>query len=114
MCVQYIPKIYMHKIVVMLSVGWISVKHLLLSFRVTTLALGETDDCPDANKVTLKDMDEINFHLMTTKQTKHKPCPRFVGCVIYRIFLDVLYYLGYPVIPPLLILHIFSYIDYSV
>ena len=31
-----------------------------ISFRVASLALGQSYDCPSASEVTLKDMDEID------------------------------------------------------
>ena len=36
-------------------------------FRVASLALGQSYDCPSASEVTLKDLDKIDWHLTTTK-----------------------------------------------
>ena len=42
--------------------------HYPISFRVTSLALGQSYDCPSASEVTLKDAGKIGQNLMTTKQ----------------------------------------------
>ena len=41
------------------SSKWICVIYLPILFRVTSLALGQSYDCPSASEVTLKDMGEI-------------------------------------------------------
>ena len=44
--------------------------YLPISFRVTSLALGQSYDCPSASEVTLKDMGKINKYQTTTKHKK--------------------------------------------
>ena len=61
---------------------WIHVVYLLISFRVTSLALGQSYDCPSASEVTLKDMDTINLYQTTTKQ---KPCAYCLAFRAWRI-----------------------------
>ena len=43
--------------------------HLPTSFRVASLALGQSYDCPSASEVTLKDVAKINKYYTT----KHEP-----------------------------------------
>ena len=40
--------------------------HLPIFFRVTSLALGQSHDCPSAGEVTLKDMGKIDLYPATT------------------------------------------------
>ena len=40
--------------------------YLPVSFRVTSMALGQSYDCPSASEVTLSDMDKINQYQPTT------------------------------------------------
>ena len=44
--------------------------YLPISFRVTSLALGQSYDCPSASEVTLKDMGKIYQYQPTTKHNK--------------------------------------------
>ena len=48
---------------------WIQMNYLYLpiSFKITTLALGQSYDCPSASEVTLKDLVNIGWYLITTK-----------------------------------------------
>ena len=41
--------------------------HLPISFRVVSLALGQSYDCPSASKATLKDMGKTDQYLNTAK-----------------------------------------------
>ena len=43
---------------------------LPISFRVSSLALGQSYDCPSAGEVILKDMGKITHYLTTTKHDK--------------------------------------------
>ena len=43
---------------------------LLISFRVTSLALGQSHDCPSASEVTLKDRRNVEQNQTTTKHNK--------------------------------------------
>ena len=51
---------------------WIQVIYLSIFFRVASLALGQSYDCPSAIEVTLKNMGKINLYSTTTK---HKVYP---------------------------------------
>ena len=44
---------------------WIHVIYLPISFRIASLALGQSHDCPSASEAILKDQGEIN-HFQTT------------------------------------------------
>ena len=41
-----------------------------MSFRIASLALGQSYDCPSASEVTLKDMGKMCWHLTTIKHNK--------------------------------------------
>ena len=47
---------------------WIHVDYLPTSFRVGSLALGQSYDCPSASEATLKDMGIIGMYETTAKQ----------------------------------------------
>ena len=69
---------------------WIHVIYLPVFFRVTSLALGQSYDCPSASKVTLKDMDKIFEHSTSPQQNtpKHKQHSYFMG---YTVILLTIY-----------------------
>ena len=46
------------------------VMYLPIAFRVTSLALGQSHDCPSASEVTLKYKSKTERHLTTTKHSK--------------------------------------------
>ena len=50
----------------MINFWYIYMIHFTISFRVTSLALGQSYDCPSASEVILKDMGKINEHQTTT------------------------------------------------
>ena len=50
-----------------MSLWRIQMIYLPLSFRVASLALGQSLDCPSASEVTLKNMGTINWYQTTTK-----------------------------------------------
>ena len=50
---------------------------LSVFFRVASLALGQSYDCPSASEVTLKKMGRIGQYLTTANITKHKWCAYF-------------------------------------
>ena len=58
----------------------VHVINLLIFFRVTSLALGQSYDCPSAREATLKDIGQINKHQITTK---HKV---WIVCIIFMIY----------------------------
>ena len=63
----YIPlNIFTVLLLFLLSWKWIHVIYLLISFRVISLALRQSHDCPSASEVTLKDMSKIGQHQITT------------------------------------------------
>ena len=49
---------------------WIQRLPLPISFRVASLALGQSYDCPSAREATLKDMDIIDQHPITAEHHK--------------------------------------------
>ena len=65
---------------------------LPISFRITSLALGQSYDCPSANEVTLKDMGKINQLSATTQHDQASTmcichemfCRIFIQCSINR------------------------------
>ena len=61
--------------------GRIPVFNLSISFRVTSLALGQSYDCPSASKVTLQDMHKINHYLTTTEHNKVRTM-----CIILGVY----------------------------
>ena len=44
--------------------------HLLIFFRITSLALGQSYDCPSASEVILNNMGKTNSYQTTTKHNK--------------------------------------------
>ena len=51
------------------SLFWIHMIYLPIFFSVTSLALGQSYDCPSASEVTLKDMGKINlYHIANHKR----------------------------------------------
>ena len=62
---------------------------LTISFRVTTLALGQSYDCPSASEATLKKRCEsISYestmsYITITKQSTTKPCTYFMEYTLY-------------------------------
>ena len=52
------------------SFYWNHVIHLPTSFKVASLALVQSYDCPSGSEITLKDMDKIVFCQTITKQNK--------------------------------------------
>ena len=49
------------------SASLIFVMYFPISFRIASLALGQSYDCPSAREVTLKDMGKIGWYITTTK-----------------------------------------------
>ena len=64
----------------------------LISIRLTSLALWQSNDCPSASKATLMNIDKyvmwmsfiMNDCIITTKQSTTKPCAYFLGiwCIL--------------------------------
>ena len=64
---------------------------LLISFRVASLALGQSYDCPSASEVTLKDMSKIRHYLtQQLNSTNGKNMCVFLGmyCTLLEWFLN--------------------------
>ena len=57
---------------------FIHVNYLSIFFRVASLALGQSYDCPRASEVTLNDMGKIKAYQTTSKHNSSK----FLGCTI--------------------------------
>ena len=59
---QYIPIIMckIHTVLCLIVIWWQSI--LLIPFRVTSLPLGQSYDCPSVSEVTLKDMGNCSAH----------------------------------------------------
>ena len=61
---------------------------LLISFRITSLALGQLYDCPSANEIILIDMGkhiknwQRIYITATTKQSTTKQYAYFMGCTV--------------------------------
>ena len=55
---------------IFISCQWHHVVHLPIFFRVSSLALGQSYDCPSASEVTLKNMGKTGQHLTTTEHNK--------------------------------------------
>ena len=67
--IQYIPQ-NMHMVVLCFVLLWFHCLFLVdmynilpISFRITSLALGQLYDCPSASEVILKDMGKIDLHI---------------------------------------------------
>ena len=61
--------LHRHSLYVFYQFLWIYRPYFTISFRVTSLALGQSYDCPSASEVTLKDMGNIDHYQTTTKHT---------------------------------------------
>ena len=61
--------------------SWILVIGLPIFFRVASLALGQSYDCPSASEVTLRDMRKINPYQTITKQGI--PCVYTLECTLF-------------------------------
>ena len=66
-----------------ISNHWNHVIKLPISFRVASMALGQSYDCPSASEVTLKDMGKIDQHQNTAM---HEPCGHSRG-VLYILMM---------------------------
>ena len=70
--------------VVISSVHVIHALYLPVFFRVASLALGQSYDCPSASEVTLNYMGEIGrYQNRTQNTTKREPGAWFLWCVFY-------------------------------
>ena len=58
--------------------------YLPISFRVTSLALGQWYDCPSASEVTLMYMGKINQYQTTIKHTKDELCAYYLRCTLLQ------------------------------
>ena len=58
----------------------LNVFHLTISFRVASLAMGQSYDCPRASEGNLKDMGKIDLCLI---KKKHKPYLYFLGYTVH-------------------------------
>ena len=56
-----------------------------ISFRVTSLALGQSYDCPNASEVTLKDMDDMD-NCQTTTTIHNKALALYINLGIFFFF----------------------------
>ena len=59
-----------------MSCLWIHVIYIPISFRVASLALGQSYDCPSASEATQKDMGKS---INTIYTTNHELCALFLG-----------------------------------
>ena len=69
--VQYVPQ-HIHMVLLCFILfwwysWWIHELYLPIFFRVASLALGQSYDCPSASEVTLNDMIKIDHQLLITK-----------------------------------------------
>ena len=68
-----------------------------ISIRLTSLALGQSNDCPSANKATLMNMDKSSYEFImndcitTTKQSTTKPCAYFLGYTVHAALSSGIY-----------------------
>ena len=69
------------------SSRWIHVIHLPIFFRVGSLALGQSYDCPSACEPTLKDMGKTDQCLTTTKPNKEGTI-----CIILAMYCIYVFY----------------------
>ena len=78
------------------------ITYLPISFRVTSLALGQSYDCPSASEVTLKNMDKM----ICTKTQQNTTMPIFrgiycnmddakIGLILAQIWLIMAYLQSY-------------------
>ena len=91
----------MYTVCVCFGLLWISPKYRFtnspqicsLSFRVPLLPLGQSHDCPNDSKGTLryiKDIGQIFWYLTTTKENYYEPCAWFVGCCVSAVWIIVI------------------------
>ena len=67
LCVQ---SIYAWFYCVWFVVKWLHMSKLSIFFRVTSLSLGQSHDCPSASEATLKNMGKINKYHITARDKK--------------------------------------------
>ena len=72
-------------VVIYYQLLWIHLMNLFIYFKVASLILGHSCDCPSTSKVTLKDMDKFDHYPNTKNATNFKPCACFLGCTILLI-----------------------------
>ena len=58
---------------------WICVTDESIFFRVASLALGQSYDCPSASEATLKDMGNRSLYQIITNSIKFEPKAKFLG-----------------------------------
>ena len=76
--IQTRPQLYNLKYIrYIMKSWWIYVIYLPISFRVTSLALGHSHDCPSAREVNLKDMGKERFVIYNHKKTQQN-----INCVL--------------------------------
>ena len=66
------------------------VKFIYISFRVTSLALGQSHDCPSASEVTLKDIGKTGHYHITTKCKQSMNHAQNFWDVSHRVHLNIL------------------------
>ena len=70
----------------LITLLWFDAGWFIHIFRVTSLALGQSFDCPSASEATLKNMGKyslsIHCHVTTTKQSTTKTCISYMICVV--------------------------------
>ena len=62
---------------------WINMMYLPISFRVASLALGQSYDCPSASEATLKDMDEIDHQVPQQNTRDLEPCANVLWWTLF-------------------------------
>ena len=84
---QYIPWI-MHMFFFFVTILLMDIRndviYLSVFFRVTSLALGQSYDCPSASEVTLKNMSKTYCQQTSEKTTKYKPRAYFSGSTLHK------------------------------
>ena len=60
---------------------WIRLRHFPIFFRITSLVLGQSYDCPSDSEAIQKDMGELACSRAQRNTTKHELCPYFLGCI---------------------------------
>ena len=82
----------------MVCCGFVKIDFIPTSFRVTSLALGQSHDCPSASEATLKDVGKhiasttSTINMTKTKQSTAKPCMYYGMIAIF--WLDYIFILN--------------------
>ena len=86
------PIKYTHSLVVLCNLILVKLRFyfgslwfIAISFRVASLALGQSYDCPSASEATLKDMGKIRQYHTAIKRNKVQNCVHIIWRILYIV-----------------------------